>query len=224
MSVSLVLFLHIVFSDELGTPEPRNIKTLTGSKADFLKHPCCNSWVKPISESQLLVATLRVTYSGSFGWSSCYSKWYSVKLIGWLVWFKTVTNPCVSRLTSDFQRSGVTVLPVLYISNKLNLRGLLGMQTRWQGRWLFLMLTAAVMWWLVTFDLASFSKPKSHCPHQGTLWSHKKIWKILIRSFCLFTLGQHKVVPYYIFPQVFIWVTQVRGLLLLSLTSCSTAL
>lgn len=97
MSVSLVLFLHIVFSDELGTPEPRNIKTLTSSKADFLKHPCCNSWVKPTSEkSQSLVAALcfTISYSGSFGWSSCYSKWYSVKLIGWLLWFKRVTNSC----------------------------------------------------------------------------------------------------------------------------------
>lgn len=90
------------------------------------------------------------------------------------------------------------------ISNKLNLRGLLGIRTRWQGRWPFLMLSAVVMWWLIMFDLASFRKPKSHCSHQGILWSHKKkIWKRLIRSFCLFTLGQHKVVPYYIFPQFF---------------------
>lgn len=95
MSVSLLLFLHIVVSDKLGTPEPRNVKVLTISKADFPKHPCCNSWVKPISEkeAQLLLAILHLTIShpGSFGWSSCYSKWCSVKLIGWLVWFKRVT-------------------------------------------------------------------------------------------------------------------------------------
>jgi len=71
MSFSLMLFLHVVGSDEPDTPEPGNIKILTSSKADFLKQPCCNSWVKPISEkeTELLLAMLHLTpsHSGSFG-------------------------------------------------------------------------------------------------------------------------------------------------------------
>lgn len=230
MSVSFMLFLHIVISDKLGTPEPRNIKILTSSKADFLKHPFCNSWGKSISKkkAQLFLAILHLTisHSDSFGWSSCYSKWYSVKLIGWVVWFKRVTS--VSPALKVIFREILWLFFQFFtgfISHKLNLRGLFGMQTRWQGRWPFLMLTALVLWWLVMFDLAFFSKPKSHCPHQGTLWGHKKkIWKRLIRLFCLFTLSQHKVLPYYMFPQAFFWMTQVRGLPLLSSTSCFTAL
>lgn len=217
-------------SDELGTPEPRNVKIPASSKADFLKRPDCNSWLKPVSEkeAQLLLAILHlpIPHSGSFGWSSYYTEWYSVKLIGWLVWFKGVTP--VSPVLQVIFREVVWLFFQIFtgvISKKLNLRGLFGMQTRWQGRWPFLMLTAVVMWWLVMFDLASFSKPKSHCPHQGILWSHKKkIWKQLIRSSCLFTFGQHKVVPYYIVLQIFFWMTQVWGLPLLSSTSCSTAL
>lgn len=91
------------------------------------------------------------SHSGSFDGSSCYSKRHSVRLSSWLVSFKKVI-PVSPALQVIFRV--VWLFFQLYprvISNKLNFWGLLGMKIHWQGRWLFLMLTAVVMWWLVMF-------------------------------------------------------------------------